>query len=125
MSLIFRTFIVPADIADAARSLGECLTPAAANMFNTPLSPTGEAPATHYISSGLIDDVWTAPLSDAAILYGAAQQGAAARGLILTATLTDAQRLLAESDISDEPAGDALVRLGLIQISTPNDGLSS
>lgn len=113
MALIFRTFIVPAEIVDAARNFGECLTPAAAGMFNTPLSATGELPATHYISSGLIDDVWLAPLSDAAILYGAAQQGANTHGLVMYGTLADAQRLLSESDISDDQAIDAMSRIGL------------
>lgn len=117
MALIFRTFIVPAEIANAARNLGECLTPAAAGMFNTPLSPTGELPATHYISSGLIDDVWSVPLTDVAILYGAAQQGANEQGLVMYGTLADAQRLLAEGDISDEPADVAMARLGIRLIS--------
>lgn len=119
MALIFRTMIVPSEIAAAARNLGECLTQAAANMFNTPLSPSGELPATHYISSGLIDDVWDAALSDSSILYAAAQQGSAAQGLTLTATPDDASALLEHGDITDEPADVAMARLGL-QLATDN-----
>lgn len=119
MSLVFRTFVVPTDIAAAARNLGECLAPSAAGMFTTPLSPTGELPATHFISSGLVDAVWLTPLSDAAILYGAAQQGAAAQGLTLLATLADAVALLDRGDISEEAADTVLGRLGLTQVSTP------
>lgn len=117
MAWIFRTFIVPVEIVESARNLGECLHPAAAGMFTAPLSPTAVFPATHYLSSGLIDDAWIVPLSDAAILYDAVQQGAAAQGLTLTATLIDAQRLLAEGDISDEPFEAAIARLGVKSIS--------
>lgn len=113
MNWIFRTIIIPADIVDHVRNLGECLHPAAAGMFNTPLSPTGQFPATHYISSGLIEDVWIAPLSDSAILYGAAQQGALSQGLTLNASFDDAVRMIAEGDISEESADVAMLRIGL------------
>lgn len=118
---IHRTIIVPAAIVEAARNLGECLHPAAAGMFTTPLSPTGELPATHYVSSGLIEDVWTVVLSDAALLYGAASQGAAEQGLTLAATPEDAQALTSQVDLSDESAEVAFERLGLTLCHEPGE----
>lgn len=50
---IFRTLIVPADQAPLARLIAETLDPVnCQGMFTTGLSPTGDEPATHYISSG-------------------------------------------------------------------------
>ena len=119
MAWVFKTLIVPASVVEAARNMGECLAPTAAGMFTTPLSPTGALPATHYISSGLIGDEWLAPLSDPQILYAAAQQGASAQGLTLTATAENAAALLAQSDISEDPPGAVLARMGLQQITEP------
>lgn len=113
MALILRTIIVPASIVEAARNLGECLHPAAAGMFTTPLSQTGLFPATHYVSSGLIEDIWLTALYDANVLYAAAQQGAKQQGLVLTASLVDTTLLIANTDNTNEPAFQAFARLGL------------
>ena len=54
---VHRTIIVPAVLVDAARAACAGLAgPGGSGMFMTPLSPTGEVPPTHYISSGLIED---------------------------------------------------------------------
>lgn len=113
MTWVHRTLVVPADIVEAARNLGECMHPAAAGMFTTQLSPTGALPATHWISSGLIEDIWLVALSDPAMLHGAAQQGAAEQGLTLTATFADAEALVAQADVSEEPWEAACARLSL------------
>lgn len=56
-----RTIIVPASIVESARAACAGLAgPGGSGMFMTPLSTTGEAPPTHYISSGLIE----APFAD-------------------------------------------------------------
>ncbi|HQU89600.1 MAG TPA: hypothetical protein PLC58_13535 [Denitromonas sp.] len=115
--MIHRTFICPGHLVDAARNLGACLSSAGAGMFITPASPTGAAPATHYASSGLVDDVWSGVLSDPDILYAAAQQGAQAQGLTLTATHQDAIDLLTTGDISDESWEVAFARLGLMLVA--------
>ena len=119
MTWIFRTLVAPASVVEQARNLGDCMHPAAAGMFTTPLSTTGAYPATHYVSSGLIEDVWIGPLSDPAILYAAAQQGAIDQGLTLTATYEDAVALLTEGDISEEAPELVYARLGLVMCREP------
>ncbi len=101
-------------------------------MFTTPLSPTGEAPPTHYISSGLIE----APFADLLPLISVnyAEDGTPSieirpGNVALTVQLaTDAglpiteaevAALLSAVDVSDQAAEDALARLGLKIISTP------
>ena len=52
----FRTMIVPAGQVELARTLAATLTgEAGAGMWETAVSATGEAPATHFISTGMID----------------------------------------------------------------------
>lgn len=101
-------------------------------MFTTPLSPTGEAPPTHYISSGLIEQPFADLLPLTSVTY--AEDGtpsietrpgnvaltvqlAADAGLPITEAEVSA--LLAAVDVSDQAAEDALARLGLKIISTP------
>jgi hypothetical protein len=58
---IFRTLIVPADQAPLARLIAATLDPVnCSDMFTTGLSPTGDEPATHYISSGGISEGFAA-----------------------------------------------------------------
>jgi len=118
---IHRTFVAPAAIVEAARNIASCVHPAGHGMFSTPLSPTGMFPATHYISSGRVEDVWLTPLSDPAILYAAAQQGAADQGIVLTATQEDAARLLTEGDITGEEGFAVMARLGLMMCVVEDD----
>ena len=55
MSDIFRTLIVKAADAPLARQIAVTLSPSGgSNMWVQGLSPTGEPPATHYVSTGLI-----------------------------------------------------------------------
>lgn len=63
MAWTHRTLIVPADQVELARSLCAALAgPAGEGMFNTPLSATGLFPATHYISTGLIENTFASIL---------------------------------------------------------------
>ncbi len=71
--LIYRNLIVPAAFAAAARELCAAVHPAGAGMFTVPLSPTGELPATHWASTGLLEAVWAPALEAPAIFFGAAQ----------------------------------------------------
>lgn len=95
--------IVEAEIVEAARLLAVALAgDPAAGLWMTELSPTGEAPATHYVSSGMIEDTFVDVLEDASVLAEAA-----------SIPLDTAEALLAKADISqDEPFG-AFERLGL------------
>ena len=117
-----RTLICPASIVAQARNIGDCLHPAASGMFVSPLSPSGSAPATHYVSSGLIEDLWLPALSDPDTLYAAAQYGASQQGIALTATRADCVALLTAGDISSEPWQAACARLGLQQVAQEIDG---
>ena len=54
---VYRNLIVPADQAPLARLIAATLDPVnCSDMFTTGLSPTGDEPATHYISSGGISE---------------------------------------------------------------------
>lgn len=128
---VHRTIIVPAAIAGAARAACAGLAgPGGSSMFTTPLSAAGTLPATHYISSGLIEQPFAnlLPLTSvvlaedgtpsANILPGNAAltaQLAADAGLLFTEE--EISMLLSAVDVSEQPAEDALVRLGLRMIA--------
>lgn len=101
-----RTITVPDAVVIPARMACEALAGAGGSgMYSVPLSPTGELPATHWISSGLIEqdfaDLLASPDALAAVATGA---GLDAAPLVA---------IVAAADISDEPAEAALARLGL------------
>lgn len=79
MSWVHRTMIVAAADAPLARALaaGIGVSGTGANMFTTGLSATGAAPATHYISAGLIWPEFAALFGDADATYAAAQAAGA------------------------------------------------
>ena len=130
---VHRTIIVPASIAESARAACAGLAgPSGSGMFTTPLSPTGEAPATHYISAGMIEEPFADILPLTSVTYdeegmpsietrpgdiALTVQLAADAGLPITEAEVSA--LLAAVDVSDQVAEDALARLGLKIISTP------
>lgn len=126
---LYRNLITTADQRDLAADI--CATLAGAGgsgMFVTPLSSTGAAPATHYISSGLIednfaallpldamvDDVWTrtyAGLPETIVqLYNATDNP--------PVTLEQVTAVFATADVSEEDPHQAMARLGL-QIVQP------
>ena len=101
-----RTIIVPGAVVIPARLACEALAGAGGSgMYSVPLSPTGELPATHWISSGLIEqdfaDLLASPNALAAV---ATQAGLDPAPLVA---------IVAASDISEEPAEAAMARLGL------------
>jgi len=104
---LFRTLIVTADNAPLARSLAAGLTPAGDGMFTAALSSTGLAPATHYISTGPMDAELMLALDSADTLYAACQEAEA------DIPLAACQKLIAESDVSDEQPFSAMERLSL------------
>ena len=122
-----RTIIVPASIAEPARAACAGLAgPGGSGMFTTPLSSTGEAPPTHYISSGLIEEPFADLLPLTAVTYGEdgtlststrpgnvalTVQLATDAGLLITEAEVSA--LLSAVDVSEQSAEDALTRLGL------------
>ena len=53
---VFRTLVVPSAHAPLARQICATLAPSGGSaVLQTGLSPTGEAPATHYVSTGWMD----------------------------------------------------------------------
>ena len=101
------TLIVPANLAPLARALAAGLSPRGAGMFTTALSPTGQAPATHFISAGFIEPAIGALLNDADALYAACVEAGA------SVTLAQCQALVTQSDVSEEEPFTAMARLGL------------
>lgn len=53
------TAIVPADTVETYRAMASALHPAGEGMFTTPLYSEGSQDPTHYISTGLIDTIFT------------------------------------------------------------------
>ena len=117
---VYLTMTVPAALQAQCNALSEAAAGAAGrNVWTTPLSPTGEAPATHYIASGAVGD-------DMAYLLTHPDALAEATGM----TLEQAQGLLSACDIiqlgqNTAPEGEppnaetlqqTLGRLGLKQI---------
>ena len=119
MTWIHRTLVCPAHLVDTARELCAAVHPAGAGMFSAPASPDGALPATHWVTAGFVEDTWAPAFLAPEYLYGAAQMGAAEQGLVLGATLDDAQALLAQGDISDEPWDLVSVRMGLVLCADP------
>lgn len=123
MSWVHRCMIVPTEHVELARKLCETLAgDGGSGMFTTPLSPTGTEPATHYISSGLIEDAFAdlLPLiefpadADPVIHPGQPDlitQMATDQGMGVT--VDEVQALLASVDVTEQPPTDALDRLGL------------
>lgn len=101
------TLIVPANLAPLARALAAGLSPRGSGMFTTAISPTGQAPATHYISAGFIEPAIGAVLNDANVLHAACVEAGA------SVTLAQCQALVTQSDVSEDKPFDAMARLGL------------
>ena len=127
-----RTIIVPATHVEAARAACAGLAgPGGSGMFMTPLSATGTLPASHFISSGLIEDQFASLLPLTTVVHtdgtpstsiqpgnaALTAQLAADAGLLITEE--EISTLFAAVDVSEQPAEDALVRLGLRMIAEP------
>ena len=118
MTDVFRTLIVPAALTPLASALAAGLSPEGGNnMFATGLSPTGETPATHYVSTGHIGERFAECIADAEALHAACVEAGA------SVTLAQCGALVSQSDVSEEEPFVAFDRLGLVlltkEISTP------
>ena len=124
----FRTMICPADKVDLARSICTTLAPSGGfAMFGVGLSPTGELPATHFVSTGHIDEAFAnlMPLTD----WHLNDEGAWVSLVVspgapeivvalcaeagLTVALADVETLFAASDVTEQEPFTAFARLGL------------
>lgn len=130
MDWTHRCLIVPAEQVELAKALTLNLAgPGGSGMFTTPLSPTGEHPATHYISSGAIEkpfadllplvqveldnSVTVAPGNPDQIVTLAGNSG-------FEITLNQVKTLLDSSDVSEQDPFTAMSRLGL-KLVQPQD----
>ena len=110
------TIIIPAYRVESARELGAALDPAGAGMYTTGLSPDGNDPATHYISSGMIDSMMVYLLSDSKMLYKASEYGAYEQGIELDATQDQADSLVSNAFVSYGDPWEAIQSMGLQMI---------
>ncbi len=131
--MLHRTIIVPKAKQALSQSLCAGLAGnAGAGMFVVGLSATGNAPATHYVSSGTISDemaallpctsvtkdaegldvITTAPGMPAAVPALATKAG-------LSTTKAKIVTLYANIDVSDQGAFEAMARLGLQMVRVP------
>lgn len=62
---LHRTCIIPDAYVALARQLAAAAAESGVGMFTTPLSATGQEPATHWISAGLLREEFAAILDDA------------------------------------------------------------
>lgn len=102
--------IVPAAHVVLARQLADKIAPggSGSNMWTVGLSATGAAPATHYVSAGLIQSDFAALLADAALTITYAQAAG------ISTTLQAVQALYAASTIVPEQNPHAVIeQLGL------------
>ena len=124
---LFRTMILPASVVPMAREIAS-LAGGGDAWWTTPLSASGKAPATHFISTGLIpiqmaqmlplqiweqDDscVWVKTASipgQAQAVHGFLQQ----RG-VTAYSLAQITAMMAAADITEQPPFTAMARLGL------------
>lgn len=113
MRYVHRCIIVPAEQSELARVLCETLAgPGGSGMFTTPLSQDGHAPATHYISSGMIESEF------AQLLASTVEQICAyAQSLGIAVSCEVLAGILAASDVSDDSADVAMARLGLMTLA--------
>lgn len=123
-----RTLIVPDQVTPMARMACETLAGAGgSSMFTTPVSPTGEEPTTHWISSGLIEqdfadllptkaynpatDVWEVIPHDTTTLQGLCEA--------VSLPYQAVDQVLSLVDVSEQTAEEALGRLGLKLVTIP------
>ena len=128
MQYLHRTMIVPDSIVAIARALADNFGPASSGMWTTPLSPTGNLPATHWISTGFVGDdfaavlplshfvdgVWvTEPYDPAAFIALCATYGIAAPAV------EQITAIMGTVDVSDQQPFAAMERLGLMLVQEP------
>jgi hypothetical protein len=128
-----RTIIIPASVQPNARALCKGLAGVAGDgMFVTGLSATGNAPATHYVSSGPISEDMAALLPCKTVTQDNdgkdiitpapgmpdAVPALAAKAKIST-TKTKITALYAAIDVSDQPPFEAMARMGLQIVQVP------
>ena len=104
---IFKTMIVAAPDVVLVRDICTGLGANGVGMFITPLSATGNNPATHYVSTGYIPEQFIYLLSDANSLHYVANEAG------VVCTLEEVMQLLDNADVTDDEPSVAFERLSL------------
>jgi hypothetical protein len=130
----FRTLITTAATTPLARDIAATLSPTAGqNMWLTGLSATGNAPATHYVSTGLIspefaalvpEQMWEQDENGDWVQTGSTPGDPVACYDLCVAsgmTVTQAQvnAVYAASDVTQQEPFVAFSRLGLLMVQEP------
>jgi hypothetical protein len=130
----FRTLVTTAATTPLARDIAATLSPTAGqNMWLTGLSATGNAPATHYVSTGLIspefaalvpEQMWEQDENGDWVQTGSTPgdpvlcyQMCIAGGLTVTQAQVDA--VYAAADVTEQEPFVAFARLGLLMVQEP------
>lgn len=125
-----RAIIVPdAQVAYARELFAAVAGPAGDGMYTTPLSATGQEPATHWISAGLISEDFAAVLplttypedAEPITTPGNPEAVAMLANEAGYETTTEAvQALFDASDVTEQEAHEVMARLGL-QMVQPSE----
>lgn len=118
MGYTFRTLIIPAATAPVARALAAALDPSGFGMWTTGLSATGQEPATHFISTGMIGDEFAAllPLQADGVTVSPGMPdyvASAAEQAGIPVTAAQVAGLYALADVTEQDPHAAMARLGL------------
>lgn len=120
MANVLRTIIVPANQVGVGRQLGVEIDPHGHGMFTTALSANGLPPASHYVSSGMMDESFASSLNSGLSLHAATVAGAARQNIPKVATEQDAVNIVATAVVHDgthngnpETPHELFARLGL------------
>lgn len=135
----FRTLILTASVTPLAQRIAATLSPAGSGMWITPLAPTAEGPATHFISTGYIgqefahmvpcqtweqvDGEWVMTSSEPGSPEAVYQVCTAAG---MEVTLEAVEVVFAGADVTAQEPFTALARLGLVMVvdnMEPTDGI--
>lgn len=136
MSYEYRTLILTAEVTPLAQAIAVALAgEAGAGMWSTPLAPTAEGPATHYISSGMVGDafaymvplqVWEQDESGQWQLVStepgnpqAVTEACNAGGLEVT--LEQVEAIFAAADVTEQEPFTAMGRMGLVMVYAQNE----
>lgn len=108
----YRTLVVPAAQVALATALATGLSAASRVSFDTPLSASGELPATHFSSAGLVSHEFLKAVVDAQCLFQMCNKAGA------VVSLEACVLLVLNADVSDEDPQAAAARLGLQVIAS-------
>jgi hypothetical protein len=102
MTYVEATIVIPLAVATALRNVAQKLDRNETDgMFITGLSATGNLPATHFVSSGKMPDVFIEAIKSPALLHTRAQAAFLAANVAYPYTLSQITAALSGCSISD------------------------